>query len=76
MSEKELNQKALYIIYTVSDFAERFGLSLQGSYSYLRRYKGIEFLDEYYAAEHLLSMDDALDDVVRVCRHNGGGLGE
>ena len=71
MSEKELGQKALYLIYVINDFAEKFQLSLQGAYSYLRRYQGIEFLDDYYSAEHLLS----IDDVILVCKRNGGGLG-
>lgn len=75
MSEKELGQKALYLIYVINDFAEKFQLSLQGAYSYLNRYQGIEFLDEYYSAEHLLSIDEAIDDVTLVCKRNGGGLG-
>ena len=75
MSEKELSQKALYFIYVINDFADKFQLSLQGAYSYLRRYQGIEFLNDYYPAEHLLSIDEAVDDVTLVCKLNGGGLG-
>ena len=37
--------------------------------------KGIRFLDEHYAAEHLLPIEDTLDDLVAVCKRNGGALG-
>ena len=74
MSEKELGQKALYIIYVINDFADKYQLSLQGAYSYLRRYNGIDFLNEFYPAEHLLSIDEAINDVTLVCYKNGGGI--
>ena len=67
-------RKLSYIIYCVSQFAQRFGLSLKQSYAYLKRYKGLEFLYECYGAEHLLSLDDAVDDLAVICHRYGGGL--
>ena len=42
--------------------------------NYLNRYKGLDFLTEHYEAEHLLSLDDCVQDLARVCYNNGGGL--
>ena len=70
----ELENKTYYIIYCVSQFAQRFGLSLKQSYAYLKRYKGLEFLYECYGAEHLLSLVDAVDDLAFICHRYGGGL--
>lgn len=69
-----IQNKALYLVYVVNDFAERYALSIQSAYQYLHRFKGIDFIDKYYDAEHLLSMEQTLEDVVKVCRANGGGL--
>lgn len=58
----------------VGAFALRFGLTMKQSYSYLNRFKGISFLDECYEAEHLLSIDDAVNDLSIICHRNGGAL--
>ena len=49
-------------------------MSLLEAYNYLDRYGGIAFLDECYAAEHLLSIEEALHDLIVICKNNGGGL--
>lgn len=70
----ELKHKITYIVYCVSAFAMRFGLTMKQSYSYLRRFKGIDFLDECYEAEHQLSINDAVSDLSVICHRNGGAL--
>lgn len=72
--DKEQDNKTYYIIYCVSQFAKRFGITLKQSYAYLKRHKGLEFLYECYAAEHLLSLDDAVDDLSVICQKHGGAL--
>ena len=52
----------------------KFNLSSKQAYSYLKRYKGIDFIQDNYEAEHLLSFDDAVDDLTTICKRNGGGL--
>ena len=42
--------------------------------NYLIRFNGIDFLTEHYEAEHLLSLDDAIQDLTQVCLNNGGGI--
>lgn len=70
----ELKNKITYIVYCVSAFAMRFGLTMKQAYSYLRRFKGIDFLDECYEAEHQLSINDAVSDLSIICHRNGGAL--
>ena len=50
----------------------RFDISVKSAFQYLQLHGGIEFLDEHYEAEHLLSFDDAVDDLALICEANGG----
>lgn len=58
----------------IREFARRFNLSRRGAYLYLQKYAGLAFLIEYYDVEHLQSIDETLDDLVVMCRKNGGQL--
>ncbi|MBR5634114.1 MAG: DUF3791 domain-containing protein [Prevotella sp.] len=71
---KEIQNRVTYMIYCVSAFAGRYDLNFKQAYSYLKRFKGISFLDEYYEAEHQLSIKDAVADLAVVCQRNGGAL--
>lgn len=55
-------------------FGKRFGLPVKKAYIYLREYKGIAFLIEFYDVEHLLSIEDTVDDLIICCKNNGGYL--
>ena len=72
--ERDTQNRITYIIYCVSAFANRYGLSNKQAYSYLNRFKGLNFLDECYEAEHQLSISDAVDDLSVICHRNGGAL--
>ncbi|MBQ0141659.1 MAG: DUF3791 domain-containing protein [Prevotellaceae bacterium] len=63
-----------FLVSCIGAFAERFSLTNQASYSYLSEYKGLDFLLNHYAAEHTLSIEDAVDDITTICHRNGGGL--
>lgn len=63
-----------YVNCCVGAFASRFNLQLPQAYAYLRRFKGIDFLIDCYAAEHTLSIEDAVDDLATLCRKHGGRL--
>lgn len=43
-----------YIVVCTSEFANRYGMHMRDAYIYLNRYKGIEFLKEFYDVEHTL----------------------
>ena len=74
LMELETQNRVTYIIYCVSAFANKYGLSNKQAYSYLNRFKGLHFLDECYEAEHQLSINDAIDDLSVICHRNGGAL--
>ena len=67
--------KIPYVNMCIRLFARRFQLTLQSAADYLCKFKGIRFLDDCYPSEHLLPVEDALDDLVAVCKSNGGTIG-
>jgi hypothetical protein len=66
--------KIRYINMCIVEFGKKFGMTAQLSYQYLKKYKGISFLDKCYEAEHLLSLNDALTDLKVYCKRNGGTI--
>lgn len=68
--EKVLN----YVIICIDEFAKQKKISRQEAYNYLKKYKGLEFLNECYEAEHTVSLNDAVEDLTRVCNGNGGKI--
>lgn len=44
-----IKNKIAYIIAVVNEFATRFSLNSQRAYRYLDRFKGIDFVDEFWA---------------------------
>ena len=72
MSEerKQIN----YTVVCVNEFANRHNMKIKEAFQFLFQYKAIEFLKENYAIEHTLPLDDALDDMLMICKKNGGML--
>lgn len=64
-----------YVVTAISEFAKRNLLTIKDASNYLLRFKGIDFLERCYAAEHTLSVNDWVEDVTAVCKRNGGGIG-
>ncbi len=63
-----------YVVACVGAFAQRYKLSNSQAYAYLRRFTGIDFLLDCYAAEHTLSIDDAVSDLKILCNRKGGKI--
>lgn len=63
-----------FVTECVRAFGARFDMSRQAAYHYLRQFKGLDFLIEFYDVEHLQSIEDTLDDLILVCQRNGGQL--
>ncbi len=73
MSKQEV--KVLnYVIICIDEFAKQKKISRQEAYNYLKKYKGLEFLNECYEAEHTVSLNDAVEDLIQVCKGNGGNI--
>ncbi|MBR4654476.1 MAG: DUF3791 domain-containing protein [Kiritimatiellae bacterium] len=74
MSQIRLKRYVEYFVACVSEFAQAYGLTHPDAFDYLERYRGFEFLEQHYEAEHLLSFRDAVNDLAAICRKNGGRL--
>lgn len=74
MDKKEITDRIEYVVACVGAFAQRYKLSNSQAYAYLRRFTGIDFLLDCYAAEHTLSIDDAVSDLQVICQREGGKI--
>ncbi|MDE6782144.1 MAG: DUF3791 domain-containing protein [Paramuribaculum sp.] len=74
MDKKEIFDIIEYVVTCVGAFAQRYQLSNSQAYAYLRRFTGIDFLLDCYAAEHTLSIDDAVSDLRILCNKKGGKI--
>ena len=72
--EVRLEDKLAYIIAVVNDFAAKYTLNPQQAYRYLSRFKGIDFVDDFYDVEHTQSFEDVVEDLAVYCRKNGGAI--
>lgn len=67
MESLYMKDKIEYIVICISEFAKRHKLTMQQSFNYLKRCKGIEFLNNGYEVEHLFSIEDAIDYLTLYC---------
>jgi len=63
-----------WAVVCINEFARHRKLTPKSAFHYLQTFGGIEFIKEHYEAEHLLSLDDAVEDLGVVCRNNGGNF--
>lgn len=63
-----------YVMTAIIEFARRHTLSIREASNYLNRFKGIEFLSEFYDVEHTLSFNDCVEDLTLICQRNGGAI--
>ena len=74
MASEKTKDRIEYFVACVAEFAKAFGLDANGSFDYLDKYHGMDFLMKCYEAEHTVSFSDAVSDLQKVCRRNGGHL--
>lgn len=74
MKLKKSKDRIEYFVACVTEFAKMFNLDVNKSFDYLDKYRGMDFLMKCYEAEHTVSFADAMSDLQRVCRRNGGRL--
>ena len=74
MDKKEIFNRIEYVVACVGVFAQRYNLSNMQAYAYLRRFTGIDFLLDCYAAEHTLSIDNVVSDLQVICQREGGKI--
>ena len=70
-----INKKLIeYVVANIRKKKKKYDLTIREASNYLNLHKGLSFLEQHYDAEHLLSIDDSVEDLARVCYNNGGGL--
>lgn len=72
MSKEEINNRIEYVVVCVGEFADRYGLSVDEAYAYLRRFTGIEMLLKHYEIAHTLPMNEIINDLTILCNRKGG----
>ena len=64
-----------FIIYIIREFSREMKMTVPNAYKYLIKYQGIKFLEKHYGYEHTLGTDEIIENVIQVCKNNGGDLG-
>ena len=62
------------IVMSIGEFGRAYSLSSGDAYAYLKKYKGLAYLDDYHEPLSCLPMESLVDDLAQVCRSNGGML--
>lgn len=69
-----MEKQVFWTIAAISEFAKAKALSVKQAFNYLSLFKGIDFLQAHYEAEHMLSFNDAVEDLTAICQRNGGQI--
>jgi len=72
--QKYHSDKSRFLISSISNFSRKSNMDARKSYWYLLTFKGLDFLKEHGDIEQTLSNDEINDDLIKVCRNNGGTL--
>lgn len=69
-----VKDKVEYIIIFVQEFSCRHSLTMRQAYNYLRRFRGIDFIDRHYSVAHTQSFRSMVEDITDYCHRQGGLL--
>ncbi len=67
-----MEKQITWTVAAISEFAKAKALSAKQAFNYLNLFKGLDFLQNHYGAEHMLSFEDTVDDLTAICQRNGG----
>ena len=71
---KELHDKISFVTFIIPKFASGYKMNIQAAYFYLKKYGGIDYLNDCWWALHTDNPYWAIKDIAQVCRNNGGYL--
>jgi hypothetical protein len=72
--DKQTRDKVSFITFIIPKFASGYKMNTQDAYLYLKKYGGINYLDEHWWALHTDNPYWAIRSMAKVCRNNGGNL--
>ena len=68
------SEKIEWTLIFVTEFGNKFGLTMKQAFNYLTRYKGIDFIDRHYDYVHTQSFQSMISDISEYCHRKGGEL--
>lgn len=71
---REENNKLKYFIALIAEFARRYGIGEKQAFNYIRRFKGMDYLNDFYDVLHTQSFEDAIESTSIICQRHGGML--
>jgi hypothetical protein len=70
--DRETQNKVNFMSFIIVKFVRAYKMSMPDAYLYLKKYGGMDFLDECWWALHIDNPIYAIHDMYLVCRNNGG----
>ncbi len=71
---KSLMDKIDYTVFCVNEFARANSLPYLVAFDYLDKYKGIDYITDFYVENSQQPMSLMLQDMAECCRSRGGTL--
>ena len=70
--DRETQNKVLFMAFIILQFALAYKMSRPTAYLYLKKYGGLDYINECWWALHTDNHLWAVRDIYEVCRSNGG----
>jgi hypothetical protein len=70
--DKQTSDKVSFITFIIPEFAAAYKMNVQSAYFYLKKYGGLDFLNEHWWALHTDNPFYAVDYLYQICYKNGG----
>ena len=70
--DRETQNKMGFMAYIINKFATTYKMNRQKAYLYLKKYGGLEFLNEHWWALHTDNSMWSVRDMYLICVQNGG----
>ena len=70
--DRETENRVSFMVFIIIEFARAYKMSNPNAYRYLKKYGGIDFIDECWDGLHTENPMWAVRYIYEVCRNNGG----
>jgi hypothetical protein len=70
--DRETQNKVSFMAFIINQFARTYKMNSQNAYNYLKKYGGVDFLNECWWALHTDNPMWAVRDMYLICAQNGG----
>lgn len=74
MDKNSKKNKIEYIVMFISEFSKKHNITGGQAYRYLKKFGGVEMLDNFYDVMHTQSFEDMVTDITAFCHRKGGAL--